>query len=309
MPELVLKGVVAFIKQETGVDLSGLLAIIDPLTTDVSGIIQALEGIDLSNPGAVLAALTAPLQAIIAAIVGGTTGQASTGTDPVSVLFSLLNQGLSLPGDLVALIFGGQATTQAQINALQNGGFSHDFASLGVTGWTNLVNTLAVSTRGGFIQAATETVAYRSSGTSVDKYGVNIVINPSMQGTCRIGICSDTSGSRWAGLEIYRGFDGDAIRLVVGASPTLTAVLKQVDLTDKNKLSGMTSIDLRTDGVNQFSVLYNNQPVPALNFTDSGGLFTHDSSHRNILLTSNGFNRNEDSFYGPAITKVVSYAW
>lgn len=249
---------------------------------------------------------------IIDALVSGLTGSASTGNDPGAILLALINQGLAIPANLLGFLgslFGQQASTQAQLNALQNGGFSHDFAANGVTGWTNLVGTLALSTRGAFIQAHTQTVAYRALGASQDKFGVNIALDMSMQGIVRIGICSNTTGTSWVGLEIYRGFDGDAIRIVAGSSPTLAIPIKQVDFLGTNRLNGPISIDLKTDGVNKFTVSLNTQPVSGLDFTDTTGLATHDASHRNIILTSNGDDRDEDSYYGPVIKKVVSYVW
>jgi hypothetical protein len=107
---------------------------------------------------------------------------------------------------------------------------------------------------------------------------------------------------------VYRGFDGDALRVVTGASPTLAVVQRQADFIGVNRL-GASSLDIRTDGVNKFTVLRDGQPVPALDWTDTGGIVTHGASNRNVVLASNSFDRNEDSFYGPAISKVVSYAW
>jgi hypothetical protein len=141
-----------------------------------------------------------------------------------------------------------------------------------------------------------------------DKYGVHFVANPSMQGAARIGICSTTTASNYAALEVYRGFDGDALRIVTGASPTLAVVQKQADFIGANRL-GQSSLDFKTDGVNKFYVTRDGQPITALDWTDSGGIVTHGASNRNVLLASNVLDRNEDSFYGPAISKVVSYAW
>lgn len=295
----------AALQQVTGIDFSILKPFLDVLK-------GALQGIDLSNPGSILVAIETAIQNLLATLIQqlltGGLGGGTTGTDPVSILVGLLNQALALPADFLALIFGGQATSQAQINAINTGGFSHDFASNGVTGWSNLVGALALSSRGNFIQALTETVAYRASGVSSDKLGAHFVVNPSMRGVARLGICSNTTATKWAGVEVYRGFDGDALRLVTGSSPTLTAVRKQADFISTNRFPAVTAVDVKTDGVNKFSVLFNNQPVPALDWTD-GGAVTHDASHRNVVLTSNGVDRSQDGYYGPAITKVVSYAW
>lgn len=298
-----MMGSVAFSLLETSVTqvldiFNGL--VVTPITGAVQGVLDwwnSITGQVVNNNN------------LISAVVSGLTGGSTVGNDPVSVLIALLNQGLQLPGNLLALLFGQQSTTQAQVNALQNGGFSHDFATNGVTGWSNLVGTLALSSRGSFIQAPTLTVAHRSSTVSVNKFGVNVVVDPSMQGVARIGICSNATGTNWVGLEIYRGFDGDALRIVTGSSPTLTVPHKQVDFIGPNRFNGPISLDLKTDGVDKFTVIMNTHPVSGLDWTDLTGIATHDASHRDIILTSNGDDRNEDSFYGPAIKKVVPYAW
>lgn len=67
LPEMVLQGVVAFIKQETGIDLSGFLTLVNglssalgmltPLQDFLPDLESALGGIDLSSPGAILTAI------------------------------------------------------------------------------------------------------------------------------------------------------------------------------------------------------------------------------------------------------------
>lgn len=309
LPQIILGEVVAFIKQETGIDLSGLLSIISPLTTDMSKVLSALEGIDLSNPGSILTAVAAPLQQFIDAIVEGGTGQTSTGNDPASVVFSLLGQAEKIPADLLQLLFGQQATQQAQITALQNNAgtaLSDDFSLIGVSGYTNLVGTLAVSSRGPYIQSATEVVAYRNVGPATDKHGAHIVLGANMLGVCRVGISCDTAASNWAGLEIYSGFDGDALRIVTGASPTLVMPMAQLDLIGDTRLMSGDAFDFWYDqAANTFRVLRNTQPV--LSWPDQTNIVSHNSSKRKILLTTNGFNQAKDSFYGPGISKVVAY--
>jgi hypothetical protein len=318
----IIANLVDMIKNLTGIDLSAFADIFGAFDFSspeafLESLIQAL----IALPGALLSLLgplTAPLQGIIdlllgglgaltGGLLGGGTG-AGAATDPISALFGLVTQVLQAPFQLLGLLFGQQATTQAQTQALGSSGFIHDFASQAVSGWTNLTGTLALSSRGNYIQAPNVTVAYRASGVANDKYGAHIVVNPSMQGACRVGICATSTASNYAGLEVYRGFDGDALRLVTGASPTLTVVQKQADFIGVNRL-GLSSLDVRTDGVNKFTVLRDGQPVPALDWTDTGGIVTHGASNRNVVLASNNFDRNEDSFYGPAINKVVSYGW
>jgi hypothetical protein len=304
------------IKALTGIDLSVFLPLLDILELDFSSplaFIQSVINVVLAVPGALLplfGELLAPLQGVIDLILGGLSGIAGgiAGVDPLAVVFGLFNQVLQAPIQLLGLLFGQQATTTAQVNAINNGGFAYDAAANGVTGWTNLTGTLALSSRGKYIQAPNVTVAYRSSGVANDRYGAHIVTNLSMQGACRIGICATSTASNYAALEVYRGFDGDALRVVTGASPTLAVVQRQADFIGVNRL-GASSLDIRTDGVNKFTVLRDGQPVPALDWTDTGGIVTHGASNRNVVLASNSFDRNEDSFYGPAISKVVSYAW
>jgi hypothetical protein len=233
----------------------------------------------------------------------------SSAASVLGVLGGLLNDAASLPGDVLSLIFGQQASQQAQINSAASGGFSYDPSVNGVTGWTTLTSTpLALSAQGAFIQAPVETVAYQSSGLSVDKYGINFVINPSMQGVCGMGICADSAGASWVGLLAYRGFNSDALWLVTAASPTLWVVQKEADLTGANRMSGLTTLDLKTDGVSTFSAELNGNPVVALNWTDPG-IATHNSTHRGVILMTNGQNGNQNGFYGPAFAgKAVSYA-
>lgn len=296
--------IVALIKDLTGVDLLSFE--------------RVFAGIDLNDPGAMLGAIenvvaqlgTGLVAQLLSLLTGGAsntgTGSGSSSTD---VLGGLLGQILAIPGDIWSLLFGSNASQQAQLNALQSGGFSYDPAINDFTGWNALVGSLGLSARGKYIQAAARTVWYRASGIASDKYGASFVIDPTMRGVSGVGICADSAGASWVGLLAYRGFDGDALWLVTAASPILWVVQKQVDLIGVNRLAGLTTLDLKTDGVNKFSTTLNGKPVTALDWTDTGGIATHNSTHRGVILLSNGLNRSEDSYYGPAFKgKVVTYA-
>jgi hypothetical protein len=142
---------------------------------------------------------------------------------------------------------------------------------------------------------------------------VSFQIDPTMRGVTGYGICADSAGASWVGLLAYRGFDGDALRLVAAASPTLWVVIKEFDLLGTNRLTGLTTLKLRTDGVNKFWAEINTHPVTWNDgdtaWTDSGGLATHNSTHRGVILVANGLNRHDDAYYGPAIKgKANSYA-
>lgn len=294
--------------------LSGLLSFLTPaLGTTTPNVLSPITS--LLNIGS-LASLPFAIgqlgvNSILALLNLGGTGTATNGagTSSTDPLGGLLTQLLSVPADLWALLLGTNASQQSQINALQSGGFSYDPGVNGVSGWTTLTPTaLVLSSRGPFIQATVETVAYRSSGLSVDKYGASMVINPTMRGLTGLGICADSAGSNWVGLLAYRGFDGDSLWLVTAASPTLWVTQKQVDLMGPNKLSGLVTLDLKTDGVNRFTSLVNGKEITGLAWTDTGSLAQHNSTHRGVMLVSNGLNSSDDGSYGPAITgKVVSY--
>lgn len=313
----------------TGLDLLGIISPLEALLGANTGLLSGLVG--FLTPGAnttglnvlspimnlfsinTLAALPGMLiqlglNAVISLFGFGTPTSGSVGgtssTSPLGILGAIL----AIPGDLWSLLFGQQASNQAQIDAINSGGFSYDPAVNGVSGWTNLVGTLTLSTRGTFIQALTETVAYRSSGIASDSYGISFVLDPTMRGVAGGGICADSAGTKWVGLLAYRGFDGDALWLVAAASPTLWVIVKKMDLPGANKMTGLTTLKLRTDGISKFTSTLNDKPLPLLDWTDTGGLVVHNSTHRGVILVSNGLNRNEDSYLGPAFKgKVVSF--
>lgn len=290
------------------------VGLLEALLGTYTGTDQTLLSLQsLFTPVRLLIGLVPGLTALLA-LVGinpGTGASQTPGSNPLDSLFGSFNKGLTDLGGLFQQIFGQQATQQAQTNTLASSGFTHDFSSNGVTGWTALVGAFVLSARGLFVQAASETVAYRASGVAADKFGMHFIVTPSMHGLARGGICSPSDGSSGVDLEVYRGFDGDALRLVTRGSPRLTVVQQQADFIGANRLGDLTALDLRTDGVSKVTALRNLQPVRWNDGTfewPDGGTLTHNSTTRGVLLTSNGDDRNDDGFWGPAITsKAITY--
>jgi hypothetical protein len=295
-----------------------------PFVGQFLGILEALLGVYHGEDQNLLnvQALFAPVRQLIGLIPGINallalvginpgTGSAAPGSNPLDAIWGGINQGLSDLAGLFQQIFGQQATGQAQINNLGSGGFTHDFSINGVAGWTALVGAFVLSVRGQFVQAATETVAYRASGIAADKFGMHFIAAPSMRGVMRGGICALSDGTMGVDLEVYRGFDGDALRLVTRGSPKLTVVRQQADFIGANRLGDVTALDLRCDGADKFTVLRNLQPVRWNDNTfewSDGGAITHNSTTRGVLLTSNGDDRHDDGFWGPAIQgKTITY--
>lgn len=284
------------------------------LATWAEQITSAFLGLNLSQPGAVAAAIeqaitqfSGGVQQVITALIGGTTGATSNSNDPLSIIFGFLKQAETVPADLWQMLFGQQATQQAQITALQNNSgtsLSDNFATAPVSGYTNLVGTLAVSTLGPYLQTASEAIAYRNTGPATNKHGAHIALGGVQRGVCRVGICADTAASSWAGLEIYCGWEGDAVRMITAASPTLTVVQQQADLLGTARLTNQDTFDVWYEPTpNTFHVIRNGLSV--FDWVDSGNIVTHNTSHQKILVTTNGLN--DHGFYGPGIAKLVGY--
>lgn len=296
-----------------------------PFVGQFFGLLEALLGTYTGNDQNLLSLQTlfAPVRQLIGLVPGltallalvginpGTGASQTPGSNPLDSLFGSFNKGLTDLAGLFQQIFGQQATGQAQINNLGSSGFTHDFSINGVTGWTALAGAFILSARGLFVQSAGETVGYRASGIAADKFGLHFVVAPSMRGVARGGICSPSDGSSGVDLEVYRGFDGDALRLVTRGSPTLTVIQTQADFVSPNRLGDVTALDIRTDGVSKVTVLRNLQPVRWNDNTfewPDGGTITHNSTTRGVLLTSNGEDRDDDGFWGPAIQgKTITY--
>ena len=170
--------------------------------------------------------------------------------------------------------------------------------------------TLTISSRGPFIQTSGISAGYiGTSGTprkpQTDKHGAQIVIDNKMQGSCRVWICGDTAMANYAALEVYAGFAGDSVKLVVGASPSLVVNQWQHDFIN-SRLQNNNTFDIWYDPTpNTFHILRNGAFL--FDWVDTSNLVTHGSSKRNVGVVSNGSDRSDDGFYGPGIRKFTFY--
>jgi len=303
----------AFIQQLEKFVTDYLIPIIKDLTgIDLSFLKQLFEGIDLTTPGGIVAAFSAVgsnlVQLIIDALVNGLTGGNTTGNDPVAVVIALAQQGLAIPLGIFDQLWASVAQLLSGQQALQNSpgtSMIDDFLSLGVSGYTDITGTLALSSVGPYVQTPSLAVAYRDTGPSTDQHGAQIVIQGNQQGWCGAGICSDTSASSYALLQVYSGFEGDAVRLLTGSAPDVAAVQAQTDFITP-RLADTNTFDIWYEtATNTFHVLRNGQKV--FDWPDTSNIVTHDASHRKVLLFSNGEDDSTNGSYGPGIRKFTAY--
>lgn len=248
-------------------------------------------------------------QQFIDLLFGGLTGTSSTGNDPAAIVFALLNPLVTIPTQTfdqlwaaIAQLLSGQ---QAQLN---NAGavLTDDFATVGVGGYTNITGTLAVSSAGPYIQTPNLAVAYRTTGPATNQHGGQIVIDGNQQGWCGVGICSDTAATSYALLQVYSGFEGDAVRLLTGSEPTIAAIQAQTDFITPIRLADTDTFDAWYEtATNTVHVLRNAQKV--FDWVDTDNILIHDASHRRVLVFSNGEDDTENGSYGPGIRKLQAY--
>ncbi|MCT7369470.1 hypothetical protein [Mycolicibacterium llatzerense] len=283
-----------------------------PLLGDLVEVITGIEDGDLNDLGTWARTI---LQKLVDALATGLTGSITQGLEIAAIPLAILGQIASAPAHVLELLFGQVAGLQAQMTALQNNptgpSQTDDFSVVGITGWTAITGTLAVSTRGPYIQTPALMAAYagtpstaRKPGT--DKHGIQIVIDGKMKGSCRAWICGDTAMSNYAAVEVYSGFNGDSVRLLTGSSPTIVVPRKKVDFV-ASQLQNLNTFDIWYEpSTNTFHVLRNGQPI-GLDWVDSGNVVTHGSSKRNVGVVSNCTNRPDDGYWGPGIRKVTFY--
>lgn len=141
-----------------------------------------------------------------------------------------------------------------------------------------------------------------------DRHGVQIVVDNKMRGAIRAWICGNAAMSNYGALEVYSGFVGDAMRIVTGASPSLTVVQQQVDCIT-TRLSNLTTFDIRYDDRNNTFTTLRNGQVVGLSWVDATNIVTHGSSKRFVGIVSNAFNGTAPGTYGFGIKKVTFYDW
>lgn len=289
------------LKELTGVDLSALAGII-------AQIFELLDGVSPEE-------FAGLIQHVVDALFNGLTGSTASGVNVAAIPLAILAQVASVPAHALEQLLGAVAGLQAQVTAIQNnpsGASQTDsFDLVGVSAWTAITGSLAVSTRGPYIQAPALVAAYCGTPSTArkpatDKHGVQITIDGKMKGSCRAWICGDTSMSNYAAVEVYSGFNGDTVRLLTGSSPTLVVPRKKVDFV-ASQLQNLNTFDVWYEpATNTFHVLRNGQPM-GLDWTDSGNVVTHGSSKRNVGIVSNAMNRPDDGYWGPGIRKVTFY--
>ena len=175
-----------------------------------------------------------------------------------------------------------------------------------------MLSTLAISSRGRYIQTPARSAGYvGTTGTPrvplTDRHGASMVVDAKMQGSARLWIAGNTTMSNYAALEVYSGYDGDAMRILTGSSPTITVARKQADFLS-TPLANLTTFDLRYDtAANKFVALRNG--ASALEWVDTANVVTHGSGKRNIGVVSNADNGTIDGSYGFGIKKVTFYDW
>jgi hypothetical protein len=163
----------------------------------------------------------------------------------------------------------------------------------------------------GLIQTSAISAGYiGTTGTprkpATNRHGVQIVVDNKMRGVIRAWICGDAAMDNYGALEIYSGFAGDALRIVTGASPSLTVVQQQIDYINP-RLSNLTAFDIRYDDrINTFIAWVNGKPVGS-GWVDSTNIVTHSSSKLNVGVVSNAENGRAPGTYGFGIKKFTYY--
>lgn len=265
-----------------------------------------------------ISALVGQFQQLIDTLTSGLTGTSSAGNDPLSLLFSMIGQGATVPFQVLDGLWASVAQLFAVQTAAQNNptGVAHsdDYASVALTGrQTNVLGTMAISARGPYLQTVNFAADYLGTTGAPRKPATNkcfnaIVLDAVMDGACRAWFCGDAAMANYAAVEVYSGFGGDALRIVTGSSPTLTAEQAQIDL-DAGMLASGTVIEIRYDpAANKFFVLRNMQPI-GLEWEDLTNIVTHTAGKTFGGVVTNAYDRNEDGYYGPAIRKRTLDDW
>jgi hypothetical protein len=336
LPELILKQVIAFIKQETGIDLSVLEPLIlDPINTAISLLTNGLAGIDLTNTGAVLNAIESAIanffstivQQIIDTVINALTGGHAVGggIEAIGLAFQQALRALNvIPAsigavaqDLAALI----ATLEGRVHATEQNVASLQQASGGVTltsgyddcstaaGFTTVVGTPVILN--GAIRTPSLWVGYHTLGPNSDKQGIKFRVTHKYPGFTRGIICADSAMTNYAAIEIRAGgFANDYVRLVTGVGPNevVTQSVNGAPLQVDGRISNDWVYELKYDpSSNTYFVYRNGTEMTELRFTDSTNQVTHGSTKQHVGLATNcASNPLQPGF---AITDYSYYVW
>lgn len=321
---------IPIIKDLTGVDLSILMSLINPMFALLESIAAALDGIQLVT-GAVVGTIQSKvsdlihdlIQPIIDAIIAAFTGSHNIGNDVTGVISALLNplqlfnNALHFIEDIASQLGGQSGGLDARLSALEANALgakglvsadNFNRATIGST-WTNVVGTLAIRE-----SAYVRTPSGRSAGyynvdePDTDKHGAAIKLVKQLAGDCRFFICSDAAMTNYAAVEIHCGiFGDDYLRLVTGSSPTLVVTHKQKNYGG-GKLNSNDVINLKYDDtINTFYVQRNGVIVDGLTWEDTDNIVTHGATQRKVGIVSNSLNQS--AFPGFGITDFVYYDW
>lgn len=330
IPQIILNLVIGFIKQETGIDLTSLEPLIlVPIQDAIALITNGLGGIDLTQGDAVLNAIAAAIQNLVATIVqqvidtlinAGTGGGTSSGgsissiglalLDPIKDAEKLFTSVDTWAQEFLASLSGHSAqiaTLQQSVAALNTAtsttavsGFDTCDTTSDFVGVSGVSGTLVASNSS--ISSLTFAAAYHSPGpTSADKQGITLGLTNKKAGTIRAFICSNTTMTNYAAIELLAGgFSNDYVRFVIGSGPNV--VIAQAQVT--GRIGGNWVYDLKYDNVaNTFYVFQNGTELITLRYVDTGNLVTHGSSQRNVgiatccTIDASGFSVTDFNYY------------
>lgn len=293
-----------------------LQQLIQSITGAAEGTFETLSGF-VSQIVSGLGNALQMIRSAIDAFVQMLTGSAFTGNDLSALLWALnplnwIQQGISAIGGAWEQLAGQIAGLQAQVTAINNNPSTPaSQTGIDLALWTNVAGTLALDPTGTHLESSALAAAYRGTPSNVrepatDKHFASIEIDGKMQGTARAWICGNTTMSNYAAVEIYCGFDGDAVRILTGASPTLAVIQEQTDFLDA-KLQNKWVFEIRYDPVtNKFFVLRNTKPI-GLEWEDATNIVTHGSGKRKVGVVINA--EDDPDQKGPGIGKFTYGDW
>lgn len=283
------------------------------------GTLGQFTGLFLGLPGTIIGSIESAEQEVVDAVLNGIAGTSGVVgnaiggiawflLEPLRILGSVQDGLGSVYQELSAL----HAKLEGRVLVLENNkadktttlGSVHDPCE-SVAGFTTISGMSALVSNGSSIRSPGIAGGYHTVGPLTDSHGVRFTLSRKIAGTLHILICSDTAASDYFGLRIHcDGFGNDYVRAITGDSPT-----NWVNVGDdqwSNRISETWTWDTYYDlATNMFHTSLNNQELPELFFEDVGGLVTHGSTKRNVVVISN-FG-NSIVFPGPAVADIVIY--